>query len=114
MVNGVKQIKLLIQAVLSATGRKGKDMITRTWKVNGVLGHRQKESFNKSYKWDFSEDDNVRIIEVDNSDKTGTNDYSIVRITRNTAEECEAELNGQITDGIFENSKVGFIEEITE
>ena len=70
-------------------------MITRAWKVNGVLGHRQRESFNKSYKWDFSEGDNVRI-------------------TRNTSEECEAELNGQITDGIFENSRVGFIEEINE
>ena len=73
-------------------------MVTKLWKVYGFLGHRQRESFNKSYKWDFSEDDNVRIIEVENSDKTGTNDYTIVRITRNTAEECEAELNGQISD----------------
>ena len=87
-------------------------MVTKLWKVYGFLGHRQRESFNKSYKWDFSEDDNVRIIEVENSDKTGTNDYTIVRITRNTAEECEAELNGQISDGIFENSNVGDIEEI--
>lgn len=87
-------------------------MVTKSWKVYGFLGHRQRESFNKSYKWDFSEDDNVRIIEVENSDKTSTNDYTIVRITRNTAEECEAELNGQISDGIFENSNVGDIEEI--
>ena len=87
-------------------------MVTKSWKVYGFLGHKQRESFNKSYKWDFSEDDNVRIIEVENSDKTGTNDYTIVRITRNTAEECEAELNGQISDGIFENSNVGDIEEI--
>ena len=87
-------------------------MVAKSWKVYGFLGHRQRESFNKSYKWDFSEDDNVRIIEVENSDKTGTNDYTIVRITRNTAEECEAELNGQISDGIFENSNVGDIEEI--
>ena len=79
------------------TSKKGKDMITRAWKVNGVLGHRQRESFNKSYKWDFSKGDNIRIIEVDNSDK-----------------KCESELKGQITDGIFENSKVGFIEEINE
>ena len=109
------EIKLLFKSCPNRLdGEKGKDMITRTWKVNGVLGHRQRESFNKSYKWDFSEGNNVRIIEVENSDKTGTNDYSIVRITRNTAEECEAELNGQITDGIFENSNVDFIEEINE
>ena len=30
----------------------------------------------------------------------------------NTAEECEEELNGQIVDGLFENYKVGKIEEI--
>ena len=87
-------------------------MVTKSWKVYGFFVHIQRESFNKSYKWEFSEDDNVRIIEVENIDKTGTNDYTIVRITRNTAEECEAELNGQISDGIFENSNVGDIEEI--
>ena len=42
----------------------------------------------------------------------GTNEYSIVRITRNTAEECLQELEGQLSDGIFENSRVGVIEEI--
>ena len=87
-------------------------MVTKSYKVYGFLGHRQRESFGSSYKLDFSEGNDVRIIEVENCDKTGTNDYSIVRITRNTVEECEAELNGQLTDGIFENSRVGFIEEV--
>lgn len=84
----------------------------RTWKVYGLDNHRQRESFNKSYVYDFSKDDKVRIIEVENSDKTGTNMYSIVTITRNTYDECEDELWGQISDGIFENSRVGRIEEI--
>lgn len=87
-------------------------MITRAWKVYGADGHRQQVSFEESYIYDFSAPDDVRIIEVENSDKTGTNEYSIVRITRNTAEECESELFGQITDGIFENSSVGKFEEI--
>ena len=87
-------------------------MITRSWKVYGAEGHRQRESFNNSYRWDFSEGNDVRIIEVDNADNTGTNDYSIIRITRNTAGECERELDGQITDGVFENSRTGRIEEI--
>ena len=86
--------------------------VTRSWKVYGSDGHRQRESFFESYKWDFSSEGKARIIEVENSDKTGTNDYSIIRITRNSAEECEAELWGQITDGVFENSKVGDVEEI--
>lgn len=88
-------------------------MVTKAWKVYGIDGHRQKESFNESYVYDFScEEDGVRIIEVENSDKTGTNDYSLVRITRDTAAECEAEFNGQLSDGIFEECKVGYIEEV--
>ncbi len=82
-------------------------MVTRSWKVYGSLGHRQRHSFDPSYLWDFSKDDDVRIIEVLNSDKTGTNDYSLVRITRNTSEECEEEIMGQISDGIFENYRTG-------
>lgn len=86
--------------------------VTRIWKVYGVKGHRQRESFNESYKYDFSKNDDVRIIEVENSDKTGTNEYSIVKITRNTYEECQDEIDGQISDGIFENCNVGLVEEV--
>lgn len=89
-------------------------MITRSWKVYGILGHRQRHSFDPSYAWDFSTENNVRIIEVLNSDKTGTNDYTLVRITRNTAKECEAEINGQISDGIFESFRIGNWEEVFE
>lgn len=87
-------------------------MITRTWEVYGYDGHRQRESFNPSYRYDWTVGDDVRIIEVLNADKTSTNDYSVVKITRNTPEECEDELWGQITDGIFENSRVGFVKEV--
>lgn len=86
--------------------------VTRAWKVYGRAGHRQRESFFESHFHDFTDGDNIRIIEVENSDKTGTNEYSIVRITRNTAEECEDELDGQITDGIFESSRTGDVVEI--
>ena len=87
-------------------------MVTRVWKVYGMDGHRQKESFNDSYRYDFSKDGQVRVIEVENADKTGTNDYSLVRITRNTYKECLEELEGQLTDGIFENYRTGRIEEV--
>lgn len=73
-------------------------MTTRTWKVYGINGHRQRESFGDSYRWDFSTPDGVRIISI----------------TRNTAEECELELDGQISDGIFENSRVGRIVEVKD
>lgn len=86
--------------------------VTRTWKVYGAAGHRQRESFCDSYRYDFScDEDGIRIIEVECADKTGTNDYVIVRITRNNAEECIDELNGQLSDGIFENSRTGDIVE---
>ena len=70
----------------------------------------ERESFCRSYIQDFSENGMTRIIEVENSDKTGTNDYSFVGITRDSAEECLQEMRGQISDGIFENSRTGVIE----
>lgn len=51
--------------------------VTKSWKIYGMDGHRQRESFNKSCKYDFSENGKVRMLEVKNSDKTGTNEYSI-------------------------------------
>ena len=86
--------------------------VTRSWKVYGWYGHRQKVSFSPSFVDDFSKDGAARIIAVENADKTGTNDYTIVRITRNTAEECIEELICQLSDGIFENARYGKIEEI--
>ena len=89
--------------------------VTRTWKVYGNIGHRQRVSFRPSFRWNFStEADGARVIECENSDKTGTNDFCVIRITRDTSEQCEHELSGQITDGIFEDSRVGQIEEITD
>lgn len=86
---------------------------TMAWRVYGARGRKQKESFYPSYRWDFTNEfDGVRIIEVENSDKTGTNDYSVVRITRNTFAECKEEMSGQITDGIFENFAVGRVIEV--
>ena len=66
-------------------------------------------SFEPSRVYDWSEGDVARIVELINCDKTGTNDYTIVKITRDTAEDCERELAGQISDGLFENCRVGKI-----
>lgn len=86
--------------------------VTRAWKVYGLEGHRQRESFNPSCSYNWTEGEDIRKIEVENSDKTGTNEYSLIRITRNTPGECERELRGQISDGVFENSRVGEVIEI--
>lgn len=86
--------------------------VTRAWKIYGKDGHRQRESFGESFKNDFSNGDDICILEVLNSDISGTNEYSIFIITRNTAEECESTLLSQLDDGIFENSNTGKEEEI--
>lgn len=86
--------------------------VTRAWKIYGKDGHRQRESFGESYRLDFTEDNDICILEVLNADVTGTNEYSISIITRNTAEECENTLLGQLDDGAFENSNTGKEEEI--
>lgn len=85
---------------------------TRTWRVFGAHGHRIKESFSPSRVYDWTRGENVRLVSVECADKTGTNDYVNVRITRNTAELCEEEFYGQLWDGIFENQNFGNFEEI--
>lgn len=86
--------------------------VKRTWMVYGKDGHRQRESFRPSHHHDFSVGNIIRRINVMNADITGHYEYTVVEIERNTAEECERELMGQISDGIFENSAVGRIEEV--
>lgn len=82
-------------------------MATKTYRIYGLEGHRVKESFNASYIRDWSADDDIRIISVACADLTGTNDYVDLTITRNTVEECQRELEGQLSDGIFENQRTG-------
>ncbi len=86
--------------------------VTRTWKVYGADGHRQKASFAPSAVYDWSAEGNARKVALENADMTGTNEYTIIRITRNTTDECERELDGQISDGFFENCVVGKVIEI--
>ena len=73
----------------------------------GIPKHRQRESFYPSERQDLSTADNVRILETFNSDRTGTNEYNILRITRETREECFEELEAQLSDGLYENSNWG-------
>lgn len=86
--------------------------VTKAYKVYGWNGHRQRHSFAPSYADDFSTENCTRFITVLNADVTGTNDYSLVIITRDTEEDCLDEFNGQLSDGIFENSRTGKVEEI--
>ena len=89
--------------------------VTRTWRVYGADGHRQRQSFFESVKWDWSnEREGTRIFEASNYDRTRTHDYSLIRITRDTYEERERELWGQISDGYFENSRTGKVIEVPE
>lgn len=89
-------------------------MVTQVYKIYGVDGHRQRESFSPSAHYDFSESGKVRILDELNADKTGTHDYTILCVTRDTAEQVEDELEGQLSDGIFENCNVGEVHEVID
>lgn len=89
-------------------------MYTMVWKVFGREGHRQRMSFGESFYYDFSDNDGVRILEILNQDKTGTNDYSIFKITMCDREKCLHQLDAQICDGVFEDCNTGKIELISE
>ena len=90
-------------------------MVEKVWKIYGAEGHRQRISFDPSFHYDFSDEyDGTRILDCLCSDVTGTNEYVVLAITRDTARACNEECSGQITDGIFENARVGLVEETQE
>ena len=77
----------------------------KVYHVYGEYGHRQRESFYESYE--LLNEYNNSIICVNNSDMTGTNDYSEIVIIAKSEKECDEILDVQLTDGIFENSRTG-------
>ena len=79
----------------------------KVYHVYGENGHRQRESFNESYE--LAQTKEGALIEVHNSDITGTNDYSEIEITAKNERECDEILNVQLSDGIFENCRTGKI-----
>lgn len=82
-------------------------MITKTWKIPGLLGQQNEASFFKSVNWEFGQDGEKVLFCAECADITGTNDYVIVKITAPTDSLCDKVLNGQISDGFFENCSCG-------
>ena len=72
-------------------------MITRFYRINFL----EKADLKSSYKQNLAEDGQTKLIEVQNSDLTGTNDYSLVKITCDTAEECDLTMQSLVYDGKF-------------
>ena len=79
-------------------------MIERIFMVKGVTNL-------KSVKYDWSTSDNIRKIEIIGTDIIQDN-FCLLFITRNTAEDCNSELAGQLNDGIFENRHYEQVDEI--
>lgn len=87
---------------------------TKNFRIYGFAGHRMRLSFGESESFDWSKEGMSRVVSLICEDKTRTNDYVELQITRNTEAECFAELDGQLTDGFFEDSRYGKVVEIKE
>lgn len=83
----------------------------KIYKVNGAAGHRQRESFYPSYKVTTISNVTISVI---NSDVTGTNQYSLMKLEGDNETQLEDEFEGQLSDGVFENSAYGITEEIKD
>ena len=83
-------------------------LVIKSYAVYGAEGHRQRETFRPSASF---EADGVKF-DVLNADKTGQHEYSIVIVYGWGEQEIREALEAQISDGIFENSRVGRVREI--
>ena len=82
-------------------------MVRVTFRVFGKDGHRQRASFGKSFE--FVKLGGSAHIKCLCEDITLTNKFVDVIITADSLECCVAELNAQLSDGIFETCTVGKI-----
>lgn len=83
----------------------------KMYKVYGAEGHRQRESFSPSYKVTTFSNVTISVI---NSDITGTNNYSLIKLEGDNEIKLKDEFEGQLSDGVFENSAYGITEEIKD
>lgn len=74
------------------------------YRVFGRDGHRQRVSFGKSYSFTTFEDVDIKCF---CEDKTGSNDYVDVVITAKDYKTAFDQMEKQLSDGIFENSRYG-------
>lgn len=84
----------------------------KAYRVYGSEGHRQRESFSRSYGFKpYGKD--IRV-DVHNADMTGTHEYTDVIVYAHTEADADDEMMAQLSDGIFENSRVGRVEIVKE
>lgn len=74
------------------------------YRVFGRDGHRQRVSFGKSYSFTTFEDVDIKCF---CEDETGSNDYVDVVITAKDYKTAFDQMEKQLSDGIFENSRYG-------
>jgi hypothetical protein len=81
----------------------------KMYKVYGEEINNQRESFSPSYKVATLKNITISVI---NSDITGTNNYSILKLEGENERKLEDEFEAQLSDGVFENSPYSITEEI--
>jgi hypothetical protein len=88
-------------------------MVTRIWKVEAEKGHRLALAFGRTETFNWTNGKGWRIVTILREDVTGSQDHIFMVITRDTAEECEDEMFGQLSDGFLENCRYGVVTEVT-
>ena len=82
-------------------------------KVYGQEGHRQRASFGHSSFYDFGKKGFLtRRVNVLKEDINKTNDYAIMICDCDTRRDACLEASGQLSDGAFENCRVGKCETV--
>ena len=87
-------------------------MFTKIYKIFGEEGHRIRESFHKSRDYDYSTPEKMSQIRVINGNITRHHNFIYVIVTADTPGECDHNMWGQLSDGIFENMRFGKVIEI--
>ena len=81
-------------------------MHTHTVKMYGKGGRPFEEAHNESFTIDYG---NGSKLEVQNEDKTGTDDYALVKITAPDLDACYEIFGTEIEEGVFKGYEFGLL-----
>lgn len=85
--------------------------MTRIWKISVACDQQEKVASQPSATWHCWSGADCELL---CADRIGATDYVLLSVSADSAEACENELWGQVSDGAFENYRVSSVEEVLD
>lgn len=81
--------------------------VIKTWKVYGMDGHRQRESFGKSYKYDFQKVQTSELLKLTTSTKQAQTNTQLFALPEIALKNAKRNCTGSFPMGFLKIPELG-------